>query len=273
MSERVGRRSACTVRTWGRRRRRCARRRRRGRRGARSEDRARRARARRGLGDAGREGPRADGLFGGGVVHPAVEPGDGGAAEPRGDGGGDEVTRESGRRRGNIARGRRVRGEVARGAARAREAREKRASVGVGAPRRPEGVAGETLRRKTADSASEHARRGVRDDGWGDEARRLRGRARASRRRRSSREAKCDRPGDAVLPRERRGRVSTVRHEQDNDGGCPPAIVSSERRESEEPDEASEAASEDARFVRSKKSRRRAARSFFARTFVMMRAM
>ena len=55
--------------------------------------------------------------------------------------------------------------------------------------------------------------------------------------------------------------------------GCPPAIVSSERRESEEPDEASEAASEDARFVRSKKSRRRAARSFFARTFVMMRAM
>lgn len=146
------------------------------------------------LGDAGREGPRAGGLFGGGVVHPAVEPGDGGAAEPRGDGGGDEVARESGRRRENIARGRRVRGEVARGAARAREAREKRASVGVGAPRRPEGVAGETLRRKTADSASEHARRGVRDDGSGDEARRLRGRARESRRRRSSREAKCDRP-------------------------------------------------------------------------------
>ena len=28
-------------------------------------------------------------------------------------------------------------------------------------------------------------------------------------------------PGDAVLPRERRGRVSTVRHEQDNDGGVP----------------------------------------------------
>ena len=268
VSERVGRRSACTVRTWGRRRRRCARRRRRGRRGrapgieracARAEGNSRR----------GARGPRADGLFGGGVVHPAVEPGDGGAAEPRGDGGGDEVARESGRRRGNIARGRRVRGEVARGA-RVRERRENERASGLGAA--APGVPGETLRRKTADSASEHARRGVRDDGSGDKrvvSAGARARVGVGARRASGATAPATR-----FSRENAADESALfATSKTTTEGCPPAIVSSERRKSEEPDEASEAASEDARFVRSKKSRRRAARSFFARTFVMMRAM
>ena len=268
---RAGRRSGCTVRTWGRRRRRCARRRRRGRRGARPGiERAVRARGGE-LGDAGREGPRADGLFGGGVVHPAVEPGDGGAAEPRGDGGGDEVARESGRRRGNIGAGDAC-AERSPAAPRVRERRENERASGLGrrgarvyqarpfavrprireracASRRP----GRWIGRRSASSPRARAQESA-------SALVARGEVRPPPATRFSRENAAD---ESAL-------FATSKTTTE---GCPPAIVSSERRKSEEPDEASEAASEEARFVRSKKSLRRAARSFFARAFVMMRTM